>query len=176
MNLRCSLPQRVISDGSQSKSSRGRVVISQEAAACSIETSMRVPLPDSARSTSAIMTPANTSSPALRSISGTPDKRRWAVGGAGEFHVAGHGLDHRVVAGGVGIFRTHGRDAGPDQVRLDGGEAFVVDAELLVALGHGVAAEDIDIEVLDQPAQHLLALGSLRLSAMASLPTLGAMK
>jgi hypothetical protein len=58
MNLRCSLPQRVISDGSQLKSSSGRVVISQEAAACSIETSMREPLPVSARSSSAIMTPA----------------------------------------------------------------------------------------------------------------------
>jgi hypothetical protein len=48
----------------------------------------------------------------------------------------------------------------PAQIRsgLAAESAVVVDAQLLVTLRHGIAAEDIDVEVHDQLAQQRLAL------------------
>ncbi len=80
---------------------------------------------------------------------------------AGQFHESGHGLDRRVVAWRIGHLGPHGRDAGPDQARLGGTQGLVVDAELGVALGQGVAAEHVDVEFDQQAAQHRLSLGPL---------------
>ena len=85
--------------------------------------------------------------------------RRRPVGEAGHFHVADHRLDDRIVARHVGICGPHGRQPGPNIIRLGRAQACIIDAQLFVALGDGVAAEHIHVELSDQALEHGLAFG-----------------
>jgi hypothetical protein len=89
------------------------------------------------------------------------DDRHTHLGGrargiAGDLHIAAHGLDDRIITRHIGVFRSHRRDARPDQVRLDSTERGVIDAERLVAGRQRIAAEDVDLERRDQSAENFL--------------------